>query len=220
MAKGHSKKRGKNKPRGGCADDGSSEICRSMGISPAQYATIVHHHMQGGHAPAPAGRARSSSQARSNGRRSGHTSRATSRGPSQEPRHHKDPVKEKIKKRCKDAVDRYRSSDEFEAGAFQRADFMAAAYQLESEKDPTPVLDHLLSKGRSGQEWYTLSETDFPDQNTDQIKQKVLTTRGKWGRMWSDGLKNMEDNDYQWDKIFSQHNLRALMIQQSRDSAH
>ena len=35
--------------------------------------------------------------------------------------------------------------------------------------------------------------------------------------MWSDALKQMEQSKYQWDNHFSQHELRALMIQQSHE---
>jgi len=224
MAKGHSKKRTKSKSRAAPADDGSTALCESLNLTPHQYVQVALHNMGlGEHAPARAGRARSSSRARTDGGKSGHTSREASQEPrrakAQEPRQAKDPFRERVRKRCSDACTRYQSSDEFDTVPYTRADFLAAAYQLESENDhKTLVIDHLRVHGTEISKWYEMSEKEFPDQSKEALKKKILTPKGKWGQLWSDALTEMESSQYPWDEHFSQHELRALMIQQSHDT--
>jgi hypothetical protein len=109
----------------------------------------------------------------------------------------------------------YRIADDFNVAVYERADILAAAYLLEHEQNyTTHVMDHLRAHGNVAAKWYAMSEAALPNTSKEPLTKKKMSLKALWGMKWIEALKDMKKNNFEWDKHFSEHDLRALLIEQ------
>ena len=207
MPRGRSKK--PNKPNSG---DAGHQFCQDNGISVDQYARMFVH-MNGGHAPAHAGRGRGWLQARTDGGMSGRTSRAASTDGGGR----RDKVRDAIKRRYDSACSYYRSSAFFGTHSYSREMIVAKAYQLEMADDNTFVLDHLIIHGTADDATTALALKMFPNIHPEDMKFKPQKAKDVWNKKWAEAMEDMNATNYDWSAKFSKHMLRALLLQQCHD---
>jgi len=195
------------------APDTSAEFCKKNNCTPKQYAMMLVH-MQQGHAPAPAGRGRGSSQARSTGGRSGRTSRAASQDPVQK----RDLFKDAVRMRYKEACEYYRISGLWETQTFSRDQIMAKAYEMQRlGKNHNANVIEALIKGHAHADDATNAAIMFPDLGKQEWTHKKISDKSNYAKKWIVAMQSMNHNNYLWYEYHSKRELRALLLQQCHD---